>query len=68
MDSFPVDINWIRSLVTLALFVLFIALIALVFSKKNKHRYEDAANLVFKDGDERSDKINPTQNKVNKHD
>jgi cytochrome c oxidase cbb3-type subunit 4 len=52
------DINSIRSLVTLALFILFVVLIYQVFSKKNKRHYEDAANIVFDDGDERSVDIN----------
>jgi cytochrome c oxidase cbb3-type subunit IV len=58
------DINSIRSLVTLALFVLFVVLIYQVFSKKNKSHYEDAANIVFDDGDERSVQIN--KQKINK--
>jgi len=62
------DINIIRSLITLALFILFIFLIYQVFSKKNKSHYEDAANLVFEDGDERSEQINPKQTKVKNHD
>ncbi|TQV87498.1 cbb3-type cytochrome oxidase subunit 3 [Aliikangiella coralliicola] len=62
------DINLIRSLITLALFVLFIVLIYQVFSKKNKRHYEDAANLVFNDGDERSEQINQDKTKVKNHD
>ncbi|MET1253854.1 cbb3-type cytochrome oxidase subunit 3 [Aliikangiella maris] len=62
------DINLIRSLITLALFILFIVLIYQVYSKKNKRRYEDAANLVFKDGDERSNKLNQAESKVEDHD
>lgn len=60
------DINLIRSLVTLALFILFVILIFQVFSKKNKHHYEDAGNLVFDDGDERSNQVNQKQTKVKK--
>ena len=61
------DITLIRSLVTLALFILFIVLIYQVFNKKNKNHYEDAAKVVFDDGDERSVIINQKQAKVKKH-
>lgn len=55
------DITLIRSLVTFLLFVFFIILIYQVFSKKNKKHYEDAGNLLFDDGDERSNVINKGQ-------
>nr|WP_256435584.1 cbb3-type cytochrome c oxidase subunit 3 [Aliikangiella sp. G2MR2-5] len=51
-------------MITLALFVLFIILIYQVFSKKNKRHYEDAANIVFEDGDERSEQVTPDKSKV----
>ena len=62
------DINLIRSLITLALFLLFLVLIWQVFSKKNKRHYEDASKLVFDDGDERSQEINQNESKVKDHD
>lgn len=62
------DINLIRSLTTLALFILFIILIYQVFSKKNKLHYKNAANLVFDDGDERSVQINQESTKVKTND
>ncbi len=62
------DINIIRSLVTIVLFVLFILLIIKVFSKKKKHLYEDAANLIFSDGDERCQQVDSERLKVNSHD
>jgi cytochrome c oxidase cbb3-type subunit IV len=61
------DLNLIRSLTTLALFILFLLLIFKVFGKKNKHQYDDAANLPFADGDERSEKINQEHIKVKDH-
>ena len=61
------DINLVRSLITLALFVLFLVLIFQVFRKKNKRHYEDAANLVFDDGDERSRDVNQNETKVKDH-
>lgn len=51
------DINIIRSLVTFFLFIFFIVMIYQVFSRKNKKHYEDAGNLLFDDGDERSTTI-----------
>ncbi|WP_444994090.1 cbb3-type cytochrome oxidase subunit 3 [Aliikangiella sp. IMCC44359] len=62
------DINLVRSLITLALFVLFIILIYQVYRKKNKRHYEEAAHLLFTDGDERSNKLKQEQPKVDNHD
>ncbi|WP_210247257.1 cbb3-type cytochrome oxidase subunit 3 [Aliikangiella marina] len=61
------DLNLIRSLTTLALFILFIVLIYKVYSKKGKKYFEDAANLPFEDGDERSEKVNQ-ESKVKNND
>lgn len=61
------DINLIRSLVTLALFVLFVVLIYQLFSKKNKGHFDEAANLILNDGDERSELVNPNNTKVQDH-
>ena len=60
------DLNDIRSLSTLALFILFIVMVFQLFRKKNKKHYDDAANLPFS-GDERSQKIDNTQEKVDNH-
>lgn len=59
------DLNLLRSLTTLVLFVLFIILIYKVYNKKGKRYFEEAANLPFEDGDERSEEINQ-ESKVNK--
>lgn len=61
------DINLIRSLTTLALFILFVLLIFRVYNKKSKQHYDDAANLPFADGDERSQQINEVKTKVEGH-
>jgi len=50
------DLNLIRILETVALFVIFIAMIYLLYKKHDKKIYEDAAKLPFV-GDETSDKI-----------
>ena len=49
------DLNDLRALITLLSFVAFIALVAWAWSRRNKKRFDDAANLPFAD-DERSDK------------
>lgn len=59
------DITFVRSLSTLLLFVLFVILFYKIYSKKSKQYYEDAGNLIFDDGDERSNKIEKT--KVENH-
>lgn len=61
------DINVIRTVTTLALFVFFIILIVLVYNRKGKKYYDEAANLPFDDGDERSQQINEVKTKVEDH-
>jgi len=46
MDSI-IDINLLRALATLLLFVAFVAICVAVFSRKRKAYYEDAAMLPF---------------------
>ncbi|MEZ5539939.1 MAG: cbb3-type cytochrome c oxidase subunit 3 [Pseudomonadales bacterium] len=43
------DLNTVRGLITLALLILFIWLIAWAYSKKRKQTFTDAANLPFAD-------------------
>ncbi|MBV1909717.1 MAG: cbb3-type cytochrome c oxidase subunit 3 [Kangiellaceae bacterium] len=50
------DLNLIRSLETLALFVLFMGLVYLLYRKTDDKTFEDAANLPFV-GDETSNKV-----------
>ena len=54
------DANWARSLFTLWVFVSFILVIYIVFNRRNKKNYDDAANSIF---DENQD----TQDKKNEH-
>ncbi len=49
------DVNDLRAAVTLLSFVAFIGVVAWAWSRRNKKRFDDAANLPFVD-DERSDK------------
>ena len=44
-----IDINTIRSIFTLLLFVLFIAICIWAYSKNRKKEFEDAANIPFQD-------------------
>lgn len=54
------DIGFIRGLVTLLVFVLFIGIAAWAYSAKRKSDFEDAANLPLDDaprsGDNHNDK------------
>ena len=45
------DINILRSIVTVSLFVLFIALIIWAWSKDRKQEFEEAANIPFEGND-----------------
>ena len=49
------DVNDLRAAVTLLSFVAFIGVIAWAWSRRNKKRFDEAANLPFAD-DERSKK------------
>ncbi|MEP1744125.1 MAG: CcoQ/FixQ family Cbb3-type cytochrome c oxidase assembly chaperone [Kangiellaceae bacterium] len=60
------DLNLIRSLETLALFVLFLVLVYLLYRKTDDKTFEDAANLPFV-GDETTNKIETNQNKGENH-
>lgn len=46
------DVNDIRSAVTVALFLLFLALVAYTWSRKRKTAYDEAAMLPFADEQE----------------
>ncbi len=43
------DVNDLRSAVTVALFLLFLALVAYTWSRKRKAEYDEAAMLPFAD-------------------
>ncbi len=43
------DVNDIRSAVTVALFLLFLALVGYTWSRKRKSEYDEAAMLPFAD-------------------
>ena len=49
------DVNDLRAVVTLLSLVAFVGVIAWAWSRRNKKRFDEAANLPFAD-DERSDK------------
>ena len=50
------DINDLRSIVTLLLFIAFIGIVAWAWSRRNKKRFDEAANLPF--ADEQGSKTN----------
>ena len=43
------DINDLRSVVTLLLFVVFIGIVVWAWSRRNKKRFDEAARLPFAD-------------------
>ena len=45
------DINWARSLFTLWVFVSFILVLYIVFNRRNKQNYNDAAYSIMDDND-----------------
>ncbi len=45
------DINWVRSLFTLWVFVSFILVLYIVFNRRNKQNYNDAAHSIMDDND-----------------
>jgi len=51
-----VDINDLRSIVTLLLFVAFIGIVAWAWSRRNKTRFDEAARLPFADEQRSEDK------------
>ena len=50
------DANWARSLFTLWVFVSFILVIYIVFNRRNKKNYDDAANSIFDENQDTQDK------------
>ncbi|STZ76786.1 cbb3-type cytochrome oxidase subunit 3 [Bergeriella denitrificans] len=49
------DVTWTRSLFTLCVFISFMLVLYIVFNKRNRQNYDDAANSIF-DQEERKDK------------
>ena len=45
------DINWVRSLFTVWVFVSFILVLYIVLNRRNKQNYDDAANSIIDDDD-----------------
>lgn len=41
------DINWVRSLFTLLVFISFVLVLYIVYNKRNRQSYDDAANSIF---------------------
>ena len=49
------DINWIRSFFTVLIFVSFMLVIYIVYSRRNKQNYDEAANSIFDDKEDKPD-------------
>lgn len=52
------DINGIRSLFTVWIFICFLLVLYIVFNRHNKKNYDDAANSIFEENQEAQDKNN----------
>jgi cytochrome c oxidase cbb3-type subunit 4 len=52
------DINTLRSLATLLLFIAFIGVCIWAYSSKRKSSFDDAANLPFADEEQNEDTVN----------
>ncbi|MBF0803208.1 MULTISPECIES: CcoQ/FixQ family Cbb3-type cytochrome c oxidase assembly chaperone [Neisseria] len=45
------DINWVRSLFTVWVFISFMLVLYVVLNKRNKRNYDAAANSIMEDND-----------------
>lgn len=45
------DVNWVRSLFTVWVFISFVLVLYVVFSKRNKKKHEEAGNSIIDDDD-----------------
>ncbi|MDO4696197.1 MAG: CcoQ/FixQ family Cbb3-type cytochrome c oxidase assembly chaperone [Neisseria sp.] len=45
------DINWVRSLFTVWVFISFILVLYIVLNKRNKKNYDDASRCIVDDDD-----------------
>ncbi|MCG7656519.1 cbb3-type cytochrome oxidase subunit 3 [Wielerella bovis] len=45
------DLNWARTLFTVCVFISFMLVLCIVFNKRNKSNYQDAANSIIDDAD-----------------
>lgn len=50
------DINWVRSIFTLWVFISFILVLYIVYHRRNKKNYDEAANSIFDNNEDTSDK------------
>ena len=48
------DANWARSLFTVWVFISFILVLYIVFNRRNKKSYDDAASSIFENDDKDS--------------
>ncbi|MCP1659164.1 cbb3-type cytochrome oxidase subunit 3 [Neisseria perflava] len=51
-------INWVRTLFTLWIFISFVLVIYIVFNRRNKGNYDEAASSIFDDDENSLDNKN----------
>lgn len=47
------DVNWARSLFIVWVFISFILVLYIVFNRRNKKNYDDAANSIFENDEDK---------------
>ncbi len=51
------DLNWARTLFTVCVFISFMLVLIIVWSKHNKANYDDVANIIVDDPDTPTDDV-----------
>lgn len=49
------DLNWARTFFTVCVFISFMIVLFIVFNKRNRDNYDDAANSIINDPDTDTD-------------
>lgn len=53
------DVSWAHSLFTLWVFISFMLVLYIVLNRRNRENYDDAANSIFDNDDNKSDSNKP---------
>ena len=61
------DANWARSLFTVWVFISFILVLYIVFNRRNKKSYDDAASSIFENDDKDSSQKDGREQEVRDH-
>ena len=61
------DANWARSLSTVWVFISFILVLYIVFNRRNKKNYDDAASSIFDNDEQRPSEKDDQAQSVRDH-